>query len=119
MTDSNDKENAGASGVASSDMLDVTLSIELDVVEEGTADLVISDKGFYCSTTITIRQAQELANLLQRFVDSKCEGKSPELHDSELAAKRVAVDQWNAGQKAIQAAEKMKQYAEELFSSNA
>lgn len=116
-TESQSNEPTAASGVASSDMLDVTLSIELDIVEEGTADLVISDKGFYCSTTITVRQAQELANLLQRFVDSNCEGKSPELHDSELAAKRVAVDQWNAGQKAIEAAEKMKQYAEELFSS--
>jgi hypothetical protein len=113
--DTNPQDTSEARLLSGSDMLDVTLSIELDLVEDGIADLVIHDKGFYCSTTITTRKAQELANTLQKWVDAECKGKSPELHDCELAAKRVAVDQWNACQKAIKAAETLKQQAENNF----
>jgi hypothetical protein len=116
MKNPKDKEDNGVSGVASSDMLDVTMSIELEEIEAGKADLVLMDKGFYCSMTVTTRQAQELANRLQRWVDSECKGKSPELHDAELAAHHAAVQQWNAAQTVKKAADDLKKKVEGFLS---
>jgi len=115
MENPNDNENASESGVASSDMLDVTLSIDFEEIA-GKADLVLFDKGFYSSITVTTRQAQELANRLQRWVDSECKGKSPELHDAELAAHHAAVQQWNAAQTVKKAADDLKKKVEGFLS---
>ena len=88
-------------------------------VQEGddynSVEMMVSDRGITLFLTMNMVQAQEVANDLQKIIDEKCEGKSPELSDTEVAVHRAHIDQWNACQTIIHAAETLKKQADLLL----
>jgi hypothetical protein len=109
-------QSGGESRVTSSEMLEGFQEIQ---VEEGedfkSVQLIIYDTAATIFLTLTMRQAQVVANEIQKIIDSKCQGKSVELYDMEKAASEAAIDQWNACERIERAANALKEEALRLL----